>query len=249
MRPLIIANWKMNPQTEKEAKQLFDLVKKGIGKIKKTEVVICPPFVFLPNVKYQTSNVKLGAQNCFWEKEGAYTGEVSSIMLKSLGCQYIIVGHSERKKYFKETDETVNKKLKSILGAKLSPILCIGETQEQREQAKTDTVLKNQIISALKNISKSKFPEITIAYEPIWAIGSGNSCNIEDAQKIGLLIKKIISNLSNIKIAEKIRILYGGSVNSKNAEGYIKEAGLNGLLIGGASLKAGEFVKIIKSTV
>jgi len=107
----------MNPQTEKEAKQLFDLVKKGIGKIKKTEVVICPPFVFLPNVKYQTSNVKLGAQNCFWEKEGAYTGEVSSIMLKSLGCQYIIVGHSERKKYFKETDETVNKKLKSILGA------------------------------------------------------------------------------------------------------------------------------------
>ncbi len=251
MKPLVVANWKMNPTTLVEAKRLFDSVKKGIKKIKKVEVVVCPPLIYLSELRTQDSNFKVGAQNCFWEKEGAYTGEISAFMLKNIGCQYVIVGHSERRKYFNETDEIVSKKLKSVLDMELTPILCVGETKEERDQGKADKVLKKQIEIALNDVSKFKIQnsKFCIAYEPVWAIGSGKPCDVEEAQKAGLLIKKIISNLFNIKIAEKIQILYGGSVNSKNAEGYIKEAGLDGLLIGGASLKPNEFVKILKSVV
>ncbi len=261
MKTLIVANWKCNPTTLAEAKWLFDSVKKGVKKIKKAEVVVCPPSIYLSELKSQDSTLKIGAQNCFWEKEGAYTGEISALMLKNIGCQYIIVGHSERRKYFNETDEIVNKKLKSVLDAGLLPILCIGETKKERDQGKTDKVLKKQIETDLKGIknlkatlrgvrfASSKIKNLILAYEPIWAIGSGKPCDVEEAQKAGLLIKKIISNLFNIKIAEKIQILYGGSVNSKNAEGYIKEAGLDGLLVGGASLKSNEFVRIVKSVL
>ena len=272
MKILVIANWKMNPQTLQEAKQLFNLVKRGVRNIKNAEIVICPPFVFLSNIQYPISNIKLGAQNVFWEKEGAYTGEVSPIMLKDLGCQYVIIGHSERRKYFNETDEIVSKKLKSVLGVGLTPILCIGETQEQRDRGETDRILRKQIEGALKDVSKFKIQnsKFSIAYEPIWAIGTGRPCDVEEAQKIGLLIRKIISRLYintlanqgsrakrevltskiyNQTISKNIRLLYGGSVNSKNAAGYIKEAGLQGLLVGGASLKAKEFIKIVKEGI
>ncbi len=262
MKLLIVANWKMNPQTLREAEQLFDLVKKGVKNIKKAEVVICSPFVFLSNIparlrvaegksgrQHLKSNIKLGAQDVFREKEGAYTGEISSLMLKDVGCQYVIVGHSERRGYFGETNEMINKKLKAVLEEKLNPILCIGETQQQRDKGETDQILKKQIKTALKKVSSSKFSKITIAYEPIWAIGTGEPCNVEEAQKIGLLIRKIISGIYNRSVSKNLRILYGGSVNSKNAAGYIKEAGLQGLLVGGASLKAKEFVKIVKTVI
>jgi len=247
MKLLIVANWKMNPQTLRKAKQLFDLVKKGVKNIKKAEVVICPPFIYLSAIKpYSNKTMKIGAQNCFWEKEGAYTGEISFSMLKDMGCQYVIVGHSERRGYFGETNEMINKKLKAVLEEKLNPILCIGETQQQRDKGETDQILKKQIKTALKKVSSSKFSKITIAYEPIWAIGTGEPCDVEEAQKIGLLIRKIISGIYNRPVSKNLRILYGGSVNSKNAAGYIKEAGLQGLLIGGASLKAKEFIEIVR---
>jgi len=249
MKTLVVANWKMNPQTLQEAKQLFNLVKRGAKNIKNAEIVISPSFVFLSNIQYPISNIKLGAQNVFWEQKGAYTGEVSPIMLKDLGCQYVIVGHSERRRYFEETDEIINKKLDAVLSVNLTPIFCIGETQKEREQEKTEDVIKNQIISGLKGISKVKFSKIIIAYEPIWAIGTGRPCDVEEAQKMGLLIRKIISRLYINTFSKNIRLLYGGSVNSKNAAGYIKEAGFQGLLVGGASLKAREFIEIVKKVI
>ncbi len=253
MKTLVVANWKCNPTTLKEAKQLFNLVKRGAGKIKKTEVVICPPFIYLTILKRAPAFAKsygglaFGSQDCFWEKSGAYTGEISPAMLKDLGCQYVIVGHSERRRYFEETEEIINKKLKAVLETKINPILCIGETQEERKQEKTESVLRNQITSGLKGVSAVKFSKITIAYEPVWAVGTGNPCNVEEAQKMGLLIRKIISESYNSKTAKNLRILYGGSVNSKNAAGYIKEARLQGLLVGGASLNAKEFIKIVET--
>ena len=247
MKPLIVANWKCNPTTIKEAKELFDSVKKGIKNIKKAEVVICPPFLYLKELKEPSSLKKrnsvplVGAQNCFWEQKGAYTGEISPSMLRDFECKYVIIGHSERRKYFGETDKMINKKLKAALREKINPILCIGETKEEREQGMTESVLKRQLACGLEDISKTRFPQIVFAYEPIWAIGTGKACDVEEAQKMGLLIRKIIS--------KNARVLYGGSVNSKNAVEYIKEAGLGGLLVGGASLDAKEFIKIVKSVI
>jgi len=244
----------MNPQKKQEAKRLFDSVKIGIKKIKKAEVVICPPFVYLPILGASAfakgfGGFRFGSQDCFWEESGAYTGEISALMLKDIGCQYVIIGHSERRRYFGETDETVNKKLKAAIEANLIPIFCIGETQKQRDRGETENVLKKQIEEGIKNVSSFKFQSsrICIAYEPVWAIGTGKACDVEEAQKMGLVIRKIIFGLYGSSIAEDIRILYGGSVNSKNAAGYIREAGFRGLLVGGASLDAEEFSKIIKS--
>jgi triosephosphate isomerase (TIM) len=249
MKNLIVANWKCNPITLKDAKQLFSLVKNGVRNIKNSEAIICPPFVFMGGMSEGSNNLKLGAQTCFWEQKGAYTGEVSVTMIKDIGCEYVIVGHSERRKYFGETNEIVNKKLKAIVDAKLIAILCVGETQEQRNNGETENVLKEQVIEAVKNISSFKFceSEMCIAYEPVWAIGTGNPCDYEEAQKMGLLIRKIISEIYNRSVSQKFRLIYGGSVKSENASGYIKEAGLNGLLVGGASLDAKEFLAIIKS--
>ncbi len=254
MKPLVIANWKMNPLTVSEAKCLFNSVKKGLRDFKKVEVVICPPFIYLPilgalsSARQKTGGGKLvlGSQNCFWEQKGAYTGEISPDQLLDLACQYVIIGHSERRRYFQETDEIINKKLRAVIKAKMSPILCIGEAKKEREQGNTEKVLRNQLIFNLKGVSKAKFSKIIIAYEPIWAIGTGKACGVEESQKIGLLIRKIITKLYSSPIAKKIRILYGGSVNSKNAAAYIKEAHLQGLLVGGASLNAKEFIEIIK---
>ncbi len=235
-KPLIVANWKMNPLTFKKAEDLF----KGINKeFKKVEVVVCPPFVFLSSTK---TNFSLGAQNCFWEKEGAFSGEISPYQLKSIGCKYVILGHSERRKYFKETNEMVGKKIKKGLEAGLRPILCIGETLKEKNHIAD--VLKKQMKQSLNGISQKDAEKISIAYEPIWAIGSGHSCPVEEAKSTALLIRKILSGMYS---AKKIRILYGGSVNSKNASLYVEKAGLDGLLIGGASLNIKEFLKIIKN--
>jgi len=180
MKPLIVANWKMNPVTMKEAEELFNSVSEGVKNIENVDVVICPPFVFLQTTNYKLQTIKLGAQDCYWEEKGAYTGEVSVAMLKEIGCKYVIIGHSERRKYFNETDEMVNKKVKTTLEAGLIPILCVGETEGEREMDKTEEVLEKEIKDGLNGVDVSR---IIIAYEPIWAIGTGNPCNVEEAQK------------------------------------------------------------------
>ncbi|MCK4781963.1 triose-phosphate isomerase [Candidatus Parcubacteria bacterium] len=247
-KPLIIANWKMNPQSLVEAKRLFGSVKKGLRNIKRTEVVICPPSVYLSDIKNQAAGIKLGSQNCFWEEKGAFTGEISAVMLKKIGCQYVIIGHSERREIFKETDEMINQKLKAVIKTGLKPILCIGETGEEKEQEKIVSVFKKQIKIALSGVAKSKISKsgFCIAYEPIWAIGSGEACGIDEAMSAKLLIQKILISFLGKSLTKKIPILYGGSVTSKNARDFIDEAGMNGLLIGGASLNSQEFIKIVK---
>lgn len=240
MKPIIIANWKMNPITVKEAKSLYASLKKS----QEAEVVICPPSVYYSLIP---SGFKKGFQNCYFEEKGAFTGETSALMLKDLKCNYILVGHSERRKLFLETDETVNLKMKAVLGSGLKPVLCIGETKKQRDTGEVQTVLRRELEGALKKIPASK--PFCVAYEPIWAIGTGRPCDAEEGQKMKLLIQKILSNIYNPKVASKIPILYGGSVNSSNASAYIKEAGFAGLLVGGASLKAKEFNQIIKNSL
>lgn len=240
MKTLIIANWKMNPATFKEAKQLFGAVKRATAQ-SNAQVVICPPFVYLPLLK----NATLGAQNVFYEEKGAFTGEISPQMLKNLGVEYVIIGHSERRADFYETDEIINKKIKKALFDKLKVIFCVGENAEED---KAD-ILERQITEGLKGISslKSQISNLVIAYEPVWAIGTGNSCSVNETMSSAMLIKKIVFRLSNKETAARIRILYGGSVDGKNASAYLKEGGVNGLLVGGASLDAKEFIKIVKS--
>lgn len=252
-KPLIIANWKMNPSSKKEAERLFGALKKELKKIKKTEVVICPPFVWLSLFKASPKEkVFLGGQNCFWENDGAFTGEISPFMLKNLDCQYVIIGHSERRKYFQENDELINKKLKAALKNRLRPILCVGEetrdafTEEGKPINEMSLAVGEQVKNGLTGISSARVDEIVIAYEPVWAIGTGISCLPDDAMKAALLIKKTLTNLYGRSVAEKVRILYGGSVNSQNAIEYVKDARMDGLLVGGASLNVSEFTGIIK---
>ncbi|MSU60317.1 MAG: triose-phosphate isomerase [Candidatus Staskawiczbacteria bacterium] len=239
MRSLIIANWKMNPLTGKDAVKLFESVRKGIRGAKKAEVVICPPFVYLPLLK----GLVLGAQNVFYKEQGAFTGEVSSSMLKDLKVEYIILGHSEVRKNLQETDEIINKKVKEVLEVKLTPIICVGEQQGGDKLA----ILEQQVSGALKGIPAKDAKNTIIAYEPVWAIGNGNNCSIEETMSSLLLIRKIISKLYTKNLASSMKVIYGGSVDSKNANSYINEAGANGLLVGGASLKPVEFIQIVKS--
>lgn len=242
----IIGNWKMNPGTSAEAERLFDTVEKGIRKMKdmkNIEVVICPPFVWLPIISaFASGRPVAGGQDCSWEQGGAFTGEVSGTMLKNLGCDYVIVGHSERRKYLGEINEMINKKLLAVFKARLKPILCVGE----KEGEDIGLVVKNQLFEGLRNINRAQARDLIIAYEPVWAIGTGNPCQPDDVMKAALFIRQTLSKLYSRKLAEEISILYGGSVNSKIAVDYIKEAGMNGLLIGGASLDGTEFVRIIK---
>jgi triosephosphate isomerase len=224
MKKIIIANWKCNPIKKSQAEKLFTSVKRGVADIKKIELVICPPFVYLSSI-IPSSNIKLGAQDCFWKDQGAFTGEVSAKMLKDLKCKYVIVGHSERRLHLKETSEMINKKIKAVLANDLIPILCIDQI--------------DQIKKELGGINGKEIKKIFIAYEPLFAIGTGNSCSIEQAKKMSQLIKNILGQDSIV--------LYGGSVNSKNAKDYIAKADFSGLLVGGASLDASEFIGIIKS--
>ena len=247
MKLLVIANWKMNPLTEKEVKRLFTSIKKGLKGRKNIEIVICPPFPYLSIINNLLSSIKLGAQDCFWKDKGPYTGEVSPQMLKNIGCKYVIVGHSERRETFKETDEMVNIKIKEILKAKLQPIFCIGETEEEKKAGKTFHVLEREIKKGLDKISKKEIEKVIIAYEPIWAIGTEKACEENEVMTVALFIKKLVSRLYNKKVADNIRIIYGGSVNSKNASDYLRESKMQGLLVGGASLNSKEFIKIIKS--
>jgi len=251
-KKLIIANWKCNPISRKETILLLETLQKRIAKISKTEVVVCPPFVYLSSFKFQVSSFNLGAQDCHWENKGTYTGAVSPAMLKDLGCRYVIIGHSERRKYFGETDLSVNLKLKAALKSRLIPVLCIGEQSRSDEKGEVGKMVGEQLRNALAEIPASRVAEIVIAYEPVWAIssgviGSGAPCLPEDALKAALFIRSELTKMHNRRLAEKVRIIYGGSVTSKNATDYLKEIGISGVLVGGASLNASEFIKLAEN--
>lgn len=248
-KPLIVANWKMNPLTLEAAKRLIKIIKKGLRVIKDVEVVLCPPFVWLFAIKKELkkSKIKLGAQDLFWKEFGAYTGEISAKMLKGVGCEYVIVGHSERRQILAETYEIINLKLKAALKGGLKPILCIGETLEEKQEDKTQEVITYELQSSLKDVSGPTLARLSIAYEPIWAIGSGQPASSDEIMTARLLIQKVLTGLYSASIAQEVKILYGGSVVSSNACEFTKVVEMNGLLVGGTSLNATEFINIVKT--
>jgi len=236
MKLLIVANWKMN-KTIKEAVSLV----KELKKLKSpNEVVICPPYTALQDVakELKGSKIHLGSQNIHFEDSGAFTGEISPLMLKELNVKYVIIGHSERRQYFNETNETVNKKLRAALKHKLHPIFCVGETLEQREAGETEDVIEKQLKEGLQSISKEDMKKITIAYEPVWAIGTGRTASPEQAQEVHEFIRKTIGE-------PKVKILYGGSVKPDNAADLLSQKDIDGALVGGASLDAKNFSEIV----
>ena len=251
MRRLLIAgNWKMHNNIPES----LDLVRKilyGVQNITVLDILVCPPFTALKSVYdlIKGSNIKLVAQNVHWEMKGAFTGEISPLMLKDVGCEYVIIGHSERREYFKETDDIINKKIFAALKVGLKPIVCIGEKLEERESGVTEKVLEQQITEGLKGLSNEDMENITIAYEPVWAIGTGKTATPEIANTTQSFIRNKIKEIFNENIAEKIRILYGGSVKADNAKALLEQEHIDGALVGGASLDAENFIKIIKSGI
>jgi triosephosphate isomerase (TIM) len=245
MKYLVIANWKCNPSNQKEAKKLFDYYKVQMKNCLNIDLIVCPPFPYIDQLKEKFKNIYLGAQDCFY-KEGAFTGEVSASMIKSIGANYVIVGHSERRNIFNESNQEINSKIKSILDNKMIPILCVGETGKQREEGETFEVVKNQIGEGLDKIQKDKIKNIVLAYEPIWAIGTGKFAEAEKIQEIRIFIKKLINNKYGAKTSEAVKIVYGGSVDSNNISLYLLESQMDGVLVGGASLKKDEFLKMLK---
>ncbi|HBG17527.1 MAG TPA: triose-phosphate isomerase [Firmicutes bacterium] len=246
-RPIIAGNWKMF-KTNSEARLLVTGLKEKLAAVHDVEVVVCPPFTALASVAelLKDSKIALGAQNLFWEEEGAYTGEVSPVMLRDLGCQYVIIGHSERRQYFGETDQQVNKKVKAALRHQLLPIICVGETLEQREAGETDSLVSSQVEKALTGVGAEQIPKVVIAYEPIWAIGTGRSSTGEDANKVITLIRKTIAQQYQQEIADQVRIQYGGSVKPDNIKEFMSQPEIDGALVGGASLKVDSFNSIIR---
>lgn len=242
MKPLIIGNWKCNPPSLREAKELADSIINNSKDLKNVEIIICPPSIFISSLV--NKDIAIGAQNCFCE-EGAYTGEVSISMLESIGCKYVILGHSERRNIFKETNEEINAKLIRVLQSKIIPILCIGEKSEERDDGKTFEVLSQQLDECLNNISDVE--NIILAYEPVWAIGTGKFAEVEDIKEIKIFIQEFLAKKFSEDAAKKVRIIYGGSVDSSNIHNYTSGAQMDGVLVGGASLKADEFLKMTKS--
>lgn len=247
MRKKVIAgNWKMNKN--KQEAQAF--MKEFIPLVANTqnEVVICAPYLDLNSLVEMTkgTNVKIGAQNMHWEENGAYTGEICASMLKEIGAEYVIIGHSERRQYFNETDETVNKKIKAAFANGLKPIVCVGETLEQREQGTTKEIITKQTKLALEGLTQEQVENVIIAYEPIWAIGTGKTATSEDANNSIKEIRQEIAQIYGQNVAKRVIIQYGGSVKSANAKELFTTSDIDGGLVGGASLKAEEFSKIVK---
>ena len=251
MRKMIVAgNWKMNKDTI-EAGELAREIVDASGDIDTVDVVLCPPFTSLQTVGEVVSGTKieLGAQNMHWEEKGAYTGEISANMLLTLGCGYIILGHSERRTYFGETDEIVSRKLNAALASGLIPIVCVGETKDERESGITETVIQTQIRGALKGLSPEDFIGTVIAYEPVWAIGTGLTATTEQAQEVHALIRGLLSEIMGDDVAAGTSIQYGGSVKPSNAVELFGAPDIDGGLIGGAALDADSFAGIIDAAV
>jgi len=245
-KPLIAGNWKMNT-TVNEAKNLVQAILNQLGGTDSVEKVLCPPFISLANVKelLKDTSIGLGAQNMYFEDKGAYTGEISPVMLQDL-CDFVIIGHSERRQYFFETDELVNKKVKKAFEYGLKPILCVGESLEDNEAARTEQVVTNQVRAGLAGIGSKS--QLVVAYEPVWAIGTGKAATGKQANATANMIRRIVAGLWDMETAESICILYGGSVTGNNIAEFIIEPDIDGALVGGASLKANEFVNIVKQT-
>lgn len=242
--PLIAGNWKMNSTIE-EAIQLVEEIKRNELK-KDREVVLCVPYTTLAKVGEVIvgSEIKLGAQNLHWEDSGAFTGEISPLMLKELNTDYVIIGHSERRQFFNETDETVNRKLKKALEHGLKPIVCVGETLEQRQDQRQEEIIKEQLLEGLKNLNKEDLNNVVIAYEPIWAIGTGKTATSEDANGMCKFIRKIIDEIFT-GTGDVIRIQYGGSVKPSNVDELMNMSDIDGALVGGASLKSDDFIRLV----
>ncbi len=247
-KKLIAGNWKMN-KTSGDALPLAQDIVAAVGKDTDVEVVICPPFTSLESVgkALEGSNVKLGAQNMHPEASGAFTGEVSAPMLRSLFATHVILGHSERRTYFKETDAFVNQKVIAALKNQLKPILCVGETLAEREAGTTLKVVQTQTEAALEGVSKEMITNVVIAYEPVWAIGTGKVATTEQAQEVHAFIRSLLVKLFGDALAQKVRILYGGSMKPSNAPELLAQKDIDGGLIGGASLEARSFVELIKA--
>ncbi len=249
MRKKIIAgNWKMH-KTPAEAVQLVNELKVKVVNIHHVDMIVCPPYLAIPAVQasLKETAIRVGAQNVFWEDQGAYTGEISAPMLVNAGCSYVIIGHSERRQYFHETDETINRKIKKALKFQLKPIFCIGETLEQREAGQTFPVLKTQLDGGLAGIDAAAIQNIVIAYEPVWAIGTGRNATPEQAQEAHQFIRSTLAEKFGRPIADGLRIQYGGSVKPENAEALLSQPDVDGALVGGASLKADSFADIIQA--
>lgn len=244
-KPIIAGNWKMN-MTVSQAKELIDGLK-PLVKDAEIDVVVCPNFTCLTSVVEWTkgTNIKVGAQNMFYEEKGAYTGETAPDMLTDIGVEYVILGHSERRTYFGDTDETVNKKTVAALAHGLKPIVCVGETLEEREAGKAAEVVSRQTTEGLKGVAVSEIENIVIAYEPVWAIGTGRTATAQDANETIAVIRKTLGDIFGAEAADKMRIQYGGSMNAKNAAELMAQPEIDGGLIGGAALKPVDFSKIV----
>lgn len=248
LRPKFIAgNWKMNPATSAEAESLARDVKSGVGPEGSVRVAVFPPSVFLHRIDAVLENtaVGLGAQNMHWEPSGAYTGELSGAMLIEAGCTHVILGHSERRHGLGETDAQINKKLLAALGVGLIPIVCVGETREEREQDRTATVVAEQLAGSLANIPAERIAAVTLAYEPVWAIGTGLTATPAQAQEVHALIRTKLAAEFGAATADRVVVQYGGSVKADNARDLLAQPDIDGALVGGASLKASEFLAIV----
>ena len=248
-RKVIAGNWKMNMLPNEAMAFIEGLA--PLVKNSEAEVILCVPYtdLFYSLLTAQDTNIKIGAQNMHWEESGAYTGEVSGKMLKSIGVEYVIIGHSERRQYFNETDETVNKKVKSAFANELKPIVCVGETLEQRETGKAEEIITNQTKIALDGLTEEQVENTIIAYEPIWAIGTGKTATAEDANNSIKAIRNEIAKNYGQNIADKVIIQYGGSVKASNAKELFSTSDIDGGLVGGASLKVEEFANIVNYSI
>ncbi len=245
-KPIIAGNWKMfknAKETKAMLTELIPLVKGSDGR----EIVICPPFINIESAvsACKGTNVKIGSQNIFWEEKGAFTGEISPGMIKDSGCEYAIIGHSERRQYFGESDATVNKRLYAALKAGLTPIVCVGETLEERENNRTFEVIEKQLKGGFSGLSKEQALKTVIAYEPVWAIGTGKTATPAQAQEVHAFIRKQLEGLFGKEVSSSVRILYGGSVKADNIKELMSQEDVDGGLVGGASLEASGFSKIV----
>ena len=245
-RPLLAGNWKMYG-TRAETERLLVAITAQVASLSDREVVVAPPFTALETAArlLAGSPIRLAAQNLHWEPQGAFTGEVSGPMLKEIGCTYVILGHSERRQYFAETDEQVARKVRAAQRDGLAPIICVGETLEERERGDTLTVIKRQILGGLQGQEKEAIAALVIAYEPVWAIGTGRTATPVQAQEVHATIRATVAAMADQTIADAVRILYGGSVKADNVDGLMAQADIDGALVGGASLQADSFARIV----
>lgn len=245
--PLMAGNWKMNKTIEEGLTFALSL-KELLAGIDAVEIVIAPPFTMLDRVKERlgNSNIRLAAQNLFWKEEGAFTGEISPVMVRDVGCEYVILGHSERRGYFNEDDSMINKKVLAALKNELNPILCVGETLEEREEGKTFKVIEMQVRAGLAGCLQGQMRYVTIAYEPIWAIGTGKTAKPEEAEDVHQRIREVLHELFEMDALEDTRIIYGGSVGPQNVDALMAQPNIDGALVGGASLKADSFERIVR---